>query len=279
MIVSGANGAAVRGLIKSIQSGKLRGDMTGTTNGNTGVDEFPFGTFVSNDPPALGTFAYGGVLVNAGPNGESDYTDARYWVREIIVAQGQSSSPNDLPTININTTGSWLTCTNLSEVATGTHLLPVYSGTSTEGLTGASVTTVNPQLVESIAPTQGNQVYVFGASVTQQNISFQVTSNFAAGTYWGRYKATSYLPNTGTATSPGTPAGTEDIILINGAEWGLATSNNLLVAPNTTTFAVIASGVVVGSVTISSVVYKIVVSWIGFAACTNGAGDIDGGSP
>lgn len=114
---------------------------------------------------------------------------------------------------------------------------------------------------------------------SQSQITFQVTSDFAAGTYWGRYKAKSYLPNTGTATSPGTLAAAEDIILINGAEWMLATSNNLLVAPNTTTFAVIASGMVVGSVTISSVVYKIVVAWIGFAACTNGAGDIDGGGP
>ena len=130
--------------------------------------------------------------------------------------------------------------------------------------------TVNPVLMFGLEdPTSGSINYRYLGGST---IAIQITSDYAAGTYWGRYKAKTYTAGTASATSPGTLNATENVIFFNGAEWGLATSNNLLVSPNTTSFGVgPIAATVIGTVTIGGVVYTLATDWVGFVACTSGS--------
>ncbi len=137
-------------LVKTMRSVQSQGDMTGTNLGAIGVSQGPNGTFYDFDPPALGTFQFLGVLVSEGPNAEADYTDARYWIREVMVKQVSGDTPTTLPTLRIATGGLWCVGINLSEVASGTHSLPVYAGEAESNLIGSTVTVVWVSLVDGV---------------------------------------------------------------------------------------------------------------------------------
>lgn len=125
----------------------------------------------------------------------------------------------------------------------------------------------------------GNFRYQFGISVGN-SISLLVTSDFAAGSQWGRYKAKSYASGataTATTTTLGTLSSSENVIFINGSEWGKATQNNLLLSTNTSVFAQgPVSATVIGSCVISGVTYIMATASVEFAGCTVST---DGGSP
>ena len=107
-------------------------------------------------------------------------------------------------------------------------------------------------------------------------IAFYVTS---ASDTVGKYGAKSIQPGTGSGSTYGLQATSEDLILWNGAETsGIAGVNNLLADPNTDTFDVLGHGVVVGIDTDTG--KRVVVTWMGYAACVEGtSGSIQGGSP
>lgn len=278
-MLAGRNNRAVMDLITQLKSRDM-GAADGTNLGPNTVQHFPNGSFIDTFFPALGTYEFAAVLVNTGPpeSDNADYTDARYFARQVMIYQASGDSAAALPTIRIMPNGLWLTATNVAEIGNGTHLLPVYSGDTSGALTGSSVTIVTVSMVESVSPGVGNAVYVFNEPTPDTSISFLVTSDFAAGTYWGRYKAKSYAPGSGTATSPGTLAAAEDCIILNGAEWGLASQNNLLLSSNTTTFAQgPVSGIVVGFDAATGL--RIVSAYIVFAGCEAVVDPIDGGSP
>ena len=68
-----------------------------------------------------------GTVVTAGPSGEADYTDSRYWVSRSYVANTESDSGTHKITVTKETSGTTyyqiVTVTNLAELLTGTHSL------------------------------------------------------------------------------------------------------------------------------------------------------------
>lgn len=97
-----------------------------------------FGGLRSGQVPTPGSqhWFFWGIVVDAGPNGEADYTDARYWVAAAYVAEGSGGGsgghPNALLNIQGQPAGSAggsaaylqvVTATNVAEIMGGTHLL------------------------------------------------------------------------------------------------------------------------------------------------------------
>lgn len=117
--------------------------------------------------------------------------------------------------------------------------------------------------MELLDPAGGQYVYAImtGGGGT---IAFKITSATATQ---GLYNAKSVAMGTATISSYGTLAAEEDLFVWNGAETAIATANNLLLSPNTSTFDVVASGTVVGVDAGSG--KKIVIAWIGYAGCTS----------
>lgn len=280
-MLAGRNQRVVMELIANLK-GRDMGAQYGSNTGPNTVQHFPNGTFIDTDFPALGTYSFQAVLVNSGPppSSNSDYTDARYFARPVILVQSPGADPADLPTLQIAPNGIWATATNAEEIAQGSHLLPVYSGDPTIALTGSNVTIVTVSMVEGVSAGVGNTIYAFNAT-PQSSISILITSDFAAGSQWGRYKAKSYgagATATATTTTLGALAASEDVIFINGSEWGLATQNNLLLSANTSTFAQgPVSATVIGSCVISGVTYKIATASVEFSGCTSVTDPVDGG--
>jgi len=64
------------------------------------------------------------VIESEGPNAEANYTDQRYWVRELKITNSGEPDTTDLVFAPQDTdTALWVTATNLAEVASQTHLL------------------------------------------------------------------------------------------------------------------------------------------------------------
>lgn len=79
-------------------------------------------------------FAFGGllgVIVNAGPGGQADFTNENYWVKAAFIANGASApSPQTDQLQVIGATPSMsgyeiITVCNLAEKVAGSHTLPV----------------------------------------------------------------------------------------------------------------------------------------------------------
>ena len=65
-------------------------------------------------------------LTNAGPDSEADYTDPRYWARELMVTNSDGDETSEL-TFAYPPAGSgrWITATNIHEIIADTHGLSV----------------------------------------------------------------------------------------------------------------------------------------------------------
>jgi hypothetical protein len=81
-------------------------------------------------PVPYSDFAFPAKIVSAGPNGEPNYTDERYWVKPLFVAGGKVEDTLNLLDDKILLPGKFATATNLVEWAMGSgagggpHALP-----------------------------------------------------------------------------------------------------------------------------------------------------------
>ncbi len=155
------------------------GNMTGQT---TGVQRGPIGTiFVDRSVNHL-PVEFLGVLVDGGPGtlqgvSQPDFTDSRYWVRQIVLNQTQGASMSDPLTASVDastldTRGNyggalWVVAVNLQESLTGTHLLPLVSAsialTAPLGATATIVLArqVNVSKWTTLPNDMGNMMWVF----------------------------------------------------------------------------------------------------------------------
>lgn len=167
------NQRAIAELIQTIRSSNATGDLTGTNNGSIGISHYPGGTFIDNTPPALGTDSFLAVLVDKGPSpdgqdagGASDYSDCRYFAREIIVVQPDNSTSASKPSLRINKGGFWGPAMNAAEIAMQTHSLAVYGGSSDDELNVGTVSIVTVTAMESSSEgSVGNPICVFNSEV------------------------------------------------------------------------------------------------------------------
>jgi hypothetical protein len=143
----------------------------------------PLGTSLMNTAPNRQPVQFFGVLVDKGPpttgspNGQIDFTDSRYWVRQIYLNQTQGASMTDPVVAFMDATylqsdgsylgGLWVEATNLPESLVGTHLMPTMSvsGSSVASvISGATIVLVTQE--NAVKQTQlpndfGNAVFVF----------------------------------------------------------------------------------------------------------------------
>lgn len=77
-------------------------------------------------PPMLlpvDDFVFPAEIVNAGPDGEANYADPRYWIKE-----QEATNTGEADTTNLTwgdkSGGLWVTATNLAEVVEGSHGFP-----------------------------------------------------------------------------------------------------------------------------------------------------------
>lgn len=186
------NRRVIADLVKGLQSERSIGDVTGTNLGAIGVSRMPGGSFFDFTPPALGTYGFFGILVDTGPEEEADYSDERYWIREIMVTQAAGEDADDNPGLRISTGGIWAVASNLQEAAKGTHSLPVYAEDDEIDLTDPNVTIVWVTQTEGVRSglsqdfpiqqdtlTPGNTLYTF--SVIAGDF-FPVRVKWVAGT-------------------------------------------------------------------------------------------------
>ena len=215
----GLLGRAARPLNQTITQMNDLSSMTGVAGMR--VQRGPNGTSIIAAKKALRSSEFFGVLVDAGPpcsasegHIQPDFTDARYWVKEIYLSQTQAASMTDSVTVGmdasfLNGDGSyggprWLVATNLNESMTGTHLLPVIPAPAVNTVvalpTGATIVRV---YVESALKTTtlqndfGNQVWCFepitNVAVSAVTIA-AITGHTGTGPLdWGPYQGT--LPN------------------------------------------------------------------------------------
>ena len=85
------------------------------------MDEYPQYAQIGGDPgtaPPLKPFR----VVRTGPNNEADFTDSRYWVRELTISFNEDKSA----TFALKTNGLWVVATNTMEYGLSQHgmLLP-----------------------------------------------------------------------------------------------------------------------------------------------------------
>ena len=146
---------------------------------NTVVQRGPLGTSIVDTSLDLKQPAFYGVLVDRGPADTStnDFADARYWVRQVAFSQTQGASSVDsvaayLDASFLNPDGSyggglWAVATNLRESQTGTHAMPVVSGTTSINTVlpaGACIVRVFQQAASkhtNIANDFANYIWVF----------------------------------------------------------------------------------------------------------------------
>lgn len=167
-----------------------------TATGGTNVVRGPYGTSfnVPGNPP-VGSWFYG-VLVNAGPGGDADFTDARYWVETVTLAQAAGAVSTDLTSAyldNYSYESQWLVATNLGEALAGTHTLPVIAPSPDAsiplpmGATLVRVQMINAGKMTTDPTEHANVTYVF-APIT----------NEVSGPIWAKLTAVS-----GTVPAPG----------------------------------------------------------------------------
>lgn len=105
----------------------------GTGNGNMTVSPFPNGTVIDYQPTAT-SHKFKVVIVDEGPYQQEDYDDARYWAREVVIAQDAGATIEDTAKIYMATGSNafWGTIVNLNEMALGTHSLKTIVATDYE---------------------------------------------------------------------------------------------------------------------------------------------------
>ena len=144
------------------------------------TSRFPSGTSLYDAASNLQPVSFLGVLVNQGPNRESDYSDSRYWVRSISPAQAQNATDTDpinfyLDPVTVDgeetqQDGLWLTASNLGELGSQTHDLSTISGATladsplnSTACTFVRVTQIASSKVDPAANDYANFVYAFEA--------------------------------------------------------------------------------------------------------------------
>jgi hypothetical protein len=134
-IIGRTNAKLLRDLVKSVTSLQPNSPQYGSTNvGGLSVTNSPFGQIIDQDSFRLSDEKVLVALVEVGVDGGSDYTDYRYWAREVVLVQSdEGESAEALP--HIYDDGFYATVFNIGEMATGSHLLQVTDGEVTEELT------------------------------------------------------------------------------------------------------------------------------------------------
>ena len=171
----------------------------------------PLGTTIRDASPGYRDVAFYGVLVSRGPDETStDFTDARYWVRSVSMVQTQQASMADsvaaymdaciLESDGTYSGGMWLVASNLAELASGSHMLPVTTVTD-NALTALDSSAVFVRVyqlegkkVTNMEGDFGNNVYVFevvGGVGYGNGTLITITGHTGAG-------AVSWNPYTGT---------------------------------------------------------------------------------
>lgn len=140
----------------------------------------PNGTSIVDLSSSFTEFAFYGVLVNSGPNGYPDFTDARYWVRSITMGQSQNAKFTDSASAYIEPSYQtesgtyegcmWVPAVNLGEVISQTHTLTPISSASLSPTSAlpATGTIVRVYQIDAAKFTQapydyGNRIFVFEA--------------------------------------------------------------------------------------------------------------------
>lgn len=93
---------------------------------NANAQTYPGGTsYVTPDAMPRDFFFYG-VLVDAGPAGDADFADQRYWVAQVQFGRAATSTTTDKVSAYLDGTGTalWLVASHIAEVILGTHTLP-----------------------------------------------------------------------------------------------------------------------------------------------------------
>jgi hypothetical protein len=120
----------------------LSGPITGTNAGGVSASQGPFGQVVDFDSPVIQGYGFFVVVVQAGPNGEADYTDYRYWAREVMFSQSPGNGGNDAVEVWILGEGFWGTIVNAQEIPLSTHNLDLFSAAGTDSVQITSRATI-----------------------------------------------------------------------------------------------------------------------------------------
>ena len=86
--------------------------------------------------PLFGGRAFLAKLTSAGPNGEADFTDPRYWTREVIITNSDNDytseltfaypeKPTNLDMEDWRQVTHWTVATNIHEIIADSHDLPI----------------------------------------------------------------------------------------------------------------------------------------------------------
>ncbi len=181
-------------------------------SGDSPFQRGPIGSFMQDPPAYRAPVEFDAVLVNAGPNGEADYTDSRYWFQSVDVAQNANATVSDIATPYVIGADYWYVGTNLAEVAAGTHSLAtitpvrVFDSTNADGTARtlvplpANATLVRVRLIDAskIGGSEtdpANWVYEITAvsigktpvwgTITASSAVSSVQWNYTAGSYTG----------------------------------------------------------------------------------------------
>src|ERR1700722_16831217 len=96
--------------------------LTKVTNGRDQDFTSPLDKFSAAEPPRY----FWAQVVTSGPDGESDYTDERYWVQRIEILNDDDDDTSTLDTDVVPDTSPYyaiVTATNWAEYLTGSHTL------------------------------------------------------------------------------------------------------------------------------------------------------------
>jgi hypothetical protein len=163
-LIGQRNARLLNEMMQGEENAHVSGDAYGTNTGAISASRLPFGQVVSQDSFPTTEFSVPVVLVKAGPNGEDDFTDGRYWAREIYPKQTDPSTANGVVEIWINGSGFWGAIYHLPEVTSGSHSLSTFdAGASTDDqkVTG-SPTMMRVDLMDGVAAGSGGSVADLG---------------------------------------------------------------------------------------------------------------------
>lgn len=157
------------------------GDMLGSNCGGISMSQTPGGQIVTQDSFRTTAYSFYVVAVKAGPNGEANYSDSRYWARGVYFKQNVYAVQTDSVEVWIDGGGFWGTIDNAAENARGTHTLIefVATGTTDVQVTGAA-TIFQVTQTDGLKPSGGDDDtggnYLFCAGVTPPPLKMRITS-------------------------------------------------------------------------------------------------------